>query len=210
MLDTKSLNLVQIDPTVDHIITHIASNVDIQHPAYANYLFGKFIVAREFDQRYPGYPINIIEPHDSESVVIVSRTGTALPNAVIRVCFDGKNALPITRYVHAEYEARKAQGNSVAEVGRLFAEPDSHAYRYLIACVYQLALYLNIDCYLIQIRTSHLSVYQNVFGAEIIDETTSCDGCTHMAWHIARTPSRFMRRYPVHAIELNEPVGAVS
>lgn len=207
MFDTQSLNVVQIDPAEDPIITHIASDVDIQHPVYADYLIGKFIVAREFEKRYPGYPVEIVEQHDDQSIIIISRAESKRPDGVIRVCFDGKNGLPITDYVSSEYEALKAQGQHLAEVGRMFAEPQSGAYPYLIACVYQLALHYDIDCYLIQIRTKNLELYKNVFGAVVLEETMPCDGCTHMAWHIGRTPKRFHRWYPVHTIQMNGFLG---
>ena len=211
MLIEQSLNLIQIDPAARRPIKKIDTNVDIQHPSYVDYLHGKYIVTRDFNRRYPEYPIEIIEPHDQQSIVIVSDHSRDLPVGVIRVCLDSQQALPITPYVMEEYRTLKNKGLKLAEVGRMFVEPhNADTYKLFMASVYSLAMDLNIDCYLIQIRTERVGMYESLFGAIPISETRSCDGCTHMAWHIENTPPVFLRRFPVHAVEVAQTRREVS
>lgn len=199
MLDTRSLNVIEINPTAESVVREIHPCVTLQSVAYPTYLLGKYIVAREFNRRYPKYPIDIIEPHDSRSVLISSDSGNTGQDGIVRICFDTDKGLPIIPYIRREYMERKEKGLKVAEVGRLFVEPASRAYPHFMALVYLLALELEIDCYLIQVRSKNVKAYQNLFGAKVLVENKRCEDCTHMAWDIASTPQEFWGRFPVDA-----------
>lgn len=200
MFDKQSLNVVLINRAEPQVIQQIARDVDIHHPLYVDYVLGKLIVTRGFCERYPTYPIEMIEPHDRHSIVIVSKGTDVLPVGVIRICFDQAQELPVTPYVRNEYIKRKARGEHLAEVGRLFVQDgNDRTYKHFMALVYLVALELNIDCYLIQVRSEHVAMYESLFGAKVVPETQSCDGCQHLAWEVRKTPPQFMRRFPVDA-----------
>lgn len=205
MIDVHSLNIIELDPGASPVISSIDSHVTIQNTRFPDYLWSKFTVAREFNKLFPEYPLAIIEPHDSASVLIFSRAKDNTIDGVIRVCFDVEKSLPIRDYVQTAYSSLKEKNYRLAEAGRMYVKPDSQAFPFFMACIYSLAIQLDIDFYLIQVRNEHASMYRKVFGAQDMHETKSCPGCTHLAWEIATTPSFFMRRFPVDKINLQSP-----
>lgn len=202
MIDINTLNLIEIDPGAYQVISRVDSGVTIQCASFPDYLWSKYTVVKEFNKKFPEYPLNIVEPHDESSVVIYSRTNGADIDAVIRVCFDGGNGLPISSYTKSTYADLKNSDCNLAEPGRLYVSPDSKAFPYFMACIYRVAIQLCIDFYLMQVRCEHAAMYRKLFGAVDIEETKHCPGCTHLAWEIAATPERFLKRFPVSKMVL--------
>lgn len=206
MIDIHSLNLIELKPHAKPVISSINSRVTLQSNSFPDYLWGKFMIAKEFNKRFPEYPLSIIEPHDSASVLVVSRSEGETIEGAIRVCFDVGEGLPITNYVRSAYVDFKKKNYHLAEAGRMHVRPDSRAFPFFMACIYLLAIQLRIDFYLIQVRDEHARMYRKIFGARDISETKPCSGCTHLAWEIAATPDCFQRRFPVAKINLSSHI----
>lgn len=194
-LETTGTTLVEVGDADQHRFMSIAQLPDYAAENETSFLAGKSYVTEKFKTIFPEYHCKLVDDFDRNAWFFYSTNNSGNTDSLIRVCLNGKHGLPIQRFLTHEISVLESCGLTLAEPGRFSNDHDSPFVKALLAAIYQLAVYLGIDLYLMEVRNRHVAFYKRNFGAHIIGEGPASENCTTMAWNIAQTPPRFFRLF---------------